>query len=270
MANDAPDWAAAVSYRRQILYPDGVGAQPAGTPSFTIAAAGTFSGNFTLPPGCVSLWIMADAAGLLFTWSLNVTGVTSTIQYFGQPTSPGAKATVPVPTLPFTIQVDRAWDAKVTVAVGGDPTNATSYFVTALFAPTPPGQAGAAQSVTIPTPSLWQAPSARPFRLGVAGITAGTANRIQLIAGVAGQTIRPFYFHVTCEAAVPSNALHLCDGDPNTTGVIIDDLDTAAVTDKMGFYFGSPLTPGNGLFLYTDVNTGAQCHGGGSYSQGIG
>lgn len=135
---------------RQKLYPDGV-AIPVitNTPSFTVGAGATVTKTFTLPAGTVEIRILATASGLLFAYSLLVSGRQTVEQYFGDPNAPGTAVAVPVPTLPFTIPVELDWDTQVDLTVVGDPVRVVSLFVSALTAAEAPGQAGAASSVTV-------------------------------------------------------------------------------------------------------------------------
>lgn len=173
MPNDTPDWTQGPQTFPQALYPEGTTGQAPPTASFTCAANSTVTKRFALPTGATGVTIMATAGGLVFTYQLFVGGHQTNEQYFGDPSAPGSQIAVPVPTLPVNIPVLNDWDTELDVVVIGDASNATSYFVSAVFDRVPPGQAGGSTSVTQPVPSSFQAVN----KTGVAttgGITAGT------------------------------------------------------------------------------------------------
>lgn len=139
---------------RQKLFPDGV-TPPANplTPSFIVAPATAPNFTFTIPTGTVSLRIMATAIGLAFTYQMNITGVNTKVQYFGDLAVPGNNVLVGLPTLPLTIPVGTDWDRQVLINITGDAVQTVDFFISALFAPEAPGQAGDAQSVRVTSPA---------------------------------------------------------------------------------------------------------------------
>lgn len=171
---------------RQKLFPDGVPTPTSAlTPSFVCPANTTVSKTFTLPLGTVAIRILATASGLLFKYNLLVLGHQTVEQYYGNPTAPGATIAVPIPTLPFTIAIENDWDMQLDFTVDGDPTNQINFFVSALSSPEPPGQAGAAQSVTTPVPVAWQAGTASAKFAVV--VNAGATSSI--VASIAGTRV---------------------------------------------------------------------------------
>jgi hypothetical protein len=136
---------------RQKLYPDGVPIPPlASTPSLTILSGGNATVRFTLPAGTVLLRILANASGIFFGYSLLVTGHQSGEQYFGDPNSPGTPLRVFTPTLPLTIPIEFDWDQQLDLTILYDAAAASGkFFMSALFAPEPPGQAGNSQAVNV-------------------------------------------------------------------------------------------------------------------------
>jgi hypothetical protein len=137
---------------RQKLYPDGTAIPPdPATPSLTILSGGNATVRFTLPAGTVLLRVLATAgAGVAFGYSLLVLGHQSGEQYYGLVVTPGSVLRVPNPTLPLTIPVEFDWDQQVDVSITYDAAAASGkFFFSALFAPEPPGQAGASQAVNV-------------------------------------------------------------------------------------------------------------------------
>lgn len=129
-------------------------------PSFAVASGGLSGPQvFTISPGCIALRISATAGGLNFTYDLLVLGSQSAVQYFGSLTAPGHSDVVPNPTLPITIPVNQDWDKQVEILVE-HPTQNVNIYVSELFDVEAPGQAGASQSVSMPSPAPWQAPNA--------------------------------------------------------------------------------------------------------------
>lgn len=110
-----------------------------------------------------------------------------------------------------------------------------------------------AVSLQLANPALWQAPNRLPVRVAN-GLLAGVANRVQLLAGVAGQTIRVFAATLAADAAAAAGGFHLADGDPNAGGTTFDDFEQAnAGGAQPHWYGGSPLATGNGLWLWADA-----------------
>lgn len=148
---------------RQKMYPDGtaVATINAGGPSFSVAP-GFLSAvqTFTLPAGTVAIRLLASSSGNPFLYSLLMVGSQTTEQYYGDPLTPGNTFLVAIPTLPFTVPIERDWDSQVKISVLADSTNVANvdFSISALFAPESPGQAGAAQSIFIPVAAPWQAP----------------------------------------------------------------------------------------------------------------
>lgn len=136
---------------RQKLYPDGVPIPViTNTPSVTIASGGNATVRFTLPTGTVAVRILANASGIFFGYSLLVTGHQSGEQYFGDPNAPGTPLRVFTPTLPLTIPIENDWDTQLDVTILYDVAAASGkFFVSALFAPEPPGQAGVSTAVNL-------------------------------------------------------------------------------------------------------------------------
>lgn len=187
-----PDGQVAVTIPRRKLYPDGVVVPSvASTPSFTVASGGLSGAKvFTLPPGTVSLRVMVTAGGLVFAYSLLALGSQTAEQYYGDPAAPGSSVVVPTPTLPFTIPIENDWDTQIELHVE-QPTQNVNVFVSALFAPEQPGQAGAAQSVTQVTPQAWQTPNAGNG--GGTGLIAAAGN-LTLVPAPGG--VLNTYLHV--------------------------------------------------------------------------
>lgn len=153
---------------RKTLYPIGVtppvGPQIATTPSFTVAASGTVNTSFIIPTGTVAIRVLANSAGLAFSYTLGVIGHQSGQQYFGSPTQPGTTVIVPIPAFPITIPIESDWDTQLDITATAPSTNTgpVSFFISALFSSEQPGQAGAAQQVFVPSstpvsvfPSSW-------------------------------------------------------------------------------------------------------------------
>lgn len=226
---------------RQRLFPNGVTPTPNG-PSFTVNAGQSTSFTFTIPSGTVALRILASAAGLAFTYSLAVVGNTTNEQYYGSTPAPGSPQMVPTPTLPFTIPIEVDWDTQVIVSVTGDPTNQTLYYLSALFAPEQPGQAGAAQSVFSPIPALWQAANKQPVAINANIVGAATA---LIVAAVVGQTIYLFEIELWSDAAAAtlinlqdSSGISIATGRNTGAGHIM----------QMGFH-GAAIVQGRGIQL---------------------
>jgi len=184
---------------RQRLYPDGSPPASATAPSFAVAS-GLLSGAivFTLPVGTVAIRLLVTAGGLLFTYQLLVLGRQSVEQYFGNTGAPGSSVLVPTPTLPITIPIENDWDRQVEIHVEL-PTQNVNVFVSALFAPEPPGQAGASQSVFEPTPAPWQAANLPPFPVNLT-LAAGASTVV--VNAVAGQSVYLFALNRTYDAVV--------------------------------------------------------------------
>lgn len=241
----ALDRQSAAFYNRQKLFPDGVATpvNPA-TPSFTVAAGVTAPFRFTLPAGTVDVRILATAGGLLFGYSLLVLGHQTVEQYYGDPQAPGTPLAVPVPTLPFTIPIERDWDSQLDFTVVGDPAQATSYFLSALFAPETPGQAGASQSVTMPTPQPWQAPTlSAPFS---ANFVAGVA-QVEINA-TAGSTVFVHSIFVVTNAAT-----NVSVQDTTGSGFSQGSAQAAGIALQVD-HKGQPLTRGRGVQIVSLVN----------------
>lgn len=256
MADAAQDFSAApntvgikVSNPRQKLFPDGV-TPPSNplTPSFTVAAGATATQRFTLPSGTTDIRILVSANGLVFTYSLLVTGHQSTVQYFGQDTSPGTPASVPTPTLPFTIPIEIDWDRQIDISLHNTGAFQVSVFFSALFAPEPPGQAGSAQSVIIPTASPWQAAFSS---VGVRATPGALNTDFTIVAGIAGAVI---YIHdVEFNNNTGNNwEIDLWDG-PSVNGIKVADFQMIVMTGVGASPTvhwdgrGRPLTNGNSL-----------------------
>lgn len=99
--------------------------------------------------------------------------------------------------------------------------------------------------------ALWQAANLRPIAIA-ATLTAGTAGRLLLLGGVAGQVI---YMHSASLGfdAAPGNSVSLSDGDPNLTGQNFATFEGASITPQPQEYHGAPLGRGNGLYLWSAV-----------------
>lgn len=241
MPADVPDWSSHDQSFKRALYPDGtVGASPP-TPSFTVAAAATFNGNFTLPDGTSQVRFMATAGGLLFTYSLLITGVQTGEQYWGDPNLPGTPLRPSTPTLPFTVAMDREWDSKIAVQVNGDPTSASTYFVSALFVPEAPGQAGDSQQVSEPRSAPGQvAQSSVSILVNIAGGAAAV-----IVPAVAGQRVYRHGYSIGSDGA---NAVGRMDFE-DTTGVQLGTFAMNATRQQYatGTYSGAPTAVGTGV-----------------------
>lgn len=251
-----PDGQVAVTIPRQKLWPDGVTPVTQSQPSFTVAAGATSPTlTFTLPPGTVQIRVLATAGGLLFQYALLVLGHQTVEQYWGQPTAPGAPATVPTSTLPFTIAVERDWDTQVDLIAVGDPAQATTYYVSALFGVESPGQAGAAQSVIIPTPAAWQYPNQFSQRLaGTFPSTQATAR--ELVVGAPELRVYVTQLSMAWDAVAAGSSFHLVDavhGSPGG-GTIRADLSCSVQNPAPVGPLG-PFTVGNSLYVFCDSGT---------------
>lgn len=249
------------SQPRLKLFPDGTTPPTsATTASFTVAGSSTSATQrFTLPAGTVAIRLLASASGLLFTYSLLVVGNQSGEQYFGSPTSPGSVTPVPTPTLPFTIPVEIDWDTGLSIVVTNTSTNPISFFVSALFAPEAPGQAGSAQSVTMPSPESWQAPNRVPVIINN-NIAAG-ANAV-IIAAATGVTLRIFAVSVGIDAVAAANALLLQD----TAGSNYHVFQTGAIIMNPFWGYAVQWPPGLGLRISNPGAAGVLVRGSVVYS----
>lgn len=237
---------------RTRLYPDGVTPVKSSDPSFLIAAGGSATPRFTLPVGASQIRILATAAGLKFTYQIYVGGHQTVEQYFGDPNAPGSPTPPATPTLPFTIAVENDWDTQLDFSVIGDPSNALNFYVSALTQPETPGQAGASQSVFVPSPALWQAPNLRSIDM-TAVIAAGA--QVQYVTAAAGQVIRLFGMTYTLDVAGGAGTgLSFYDGDPNSGGVRNGGLSESGTGPFEVDGHGAPVTsPGNGFFAKSDT-----------------
>lgn len=202
---------------RQKLFPDGTAIPPSPlTPSYTVGNGATVSNTFTLPAGTVAVRVLVNASGLAFSYSLLVLGHQTVEQYWGSPSAPGSVQAVPTPTLPFTIPIENDWDSQLDFTLTNTSTATLRVFVSALFAPEAPGQAGAAQSVTEPTPANWQAPDQLPVAVN-ATLAAGAAQT--LVAALTGATVRLFDFNFSYDAVVANAFLALQDTSGTNYGI---------------------------------------------------
>jgi len=254
--NPAPNTIALdTSATRQKLFPVGV-TPPTNliTPSFTVASGGTSGAlHFQLPAGTVAVRFLVTALGLLFTYRLMVLGVQSVEQYYGDPAAPGSSLTVPVPTLPLTIPVEIDWDSQIIVQIDA-PTQNINVFVSALFAPEPPGQAGAAQSVVAPSPATWQAPNLAPILINTTVLAGGN---VVILAAVAGQQVRIFSCSIGIDAAV-AGAILLQD----TTGANYHGFETSGpLIPNPLVGLSAPLPVGVGVRLQNPLGANVTCRG---------
>ena len=243
---------------RQRLYPDGSPPATPNAPSFTVAPNTiTSTLTFTLPAGTVSLRILAQSGGVVFRYFLLITGHVTLEQYWGSPTAPGSVQAVPSPTLPFTIPIENDWDSKVDIVCQTPSTNGAtvSVFVSALFAPEFPGQAGAAQSVSLLDPQAWQAPDTAAVFNG-ANVNAG-ATFVMIAAPPATQRIRLHWVYLTSNAgAAAANSWLLDDGLGNRLSA---NSNSAQQDNNPMFnmdFKGFPVSAGNSVRA-TNQNAGA-------------
>lgn len=243
---------------RQALTPQTV-ATTKTPPSFQVASGGLSGAKiFTISPGTIAMRIMVTANGLLFGYRLLVLGRESGVQYFGAESAPGSVAVVPSPTLPITVPVDTEWDQHIEIHVE-NPTQNVDVYVSALNDVEAPGQAGAAQSVIIPTPAPWQAPRACAV---VGAAIAGGANLV-VVAAVASQTVYVFPFQPSIDAAVATGALAAED----TSGVAFYQFNMGSIIMNAFLGAGVPMTAGLGVRLHNLTGGPVTIRGGIPYTQ---
>jgi len=252
---------------RQQLFPAGGPGPTTGTgipTSFQVASGGLSGAKvFSIPTGTAALRIMVTAGGLFFAYNLLVVGSQSVEQYFGNPTAPGSSIAVPTPTLPFTVPIERDWDSQIEIHVE-QPTQNVNVFVSALFAPEAPGQAGTAQSVVIPTPAFWQAPTTSTY-IELATVS-GTSHAIP---ATAGRTIYLFAVELGTDVAAAGGVIYkLAD----TSGFLVGGGRSASIVNNGDFinvnFMGRPMILGAGLDVVFVAGTAANVRGTIAYALG--
>lgn len=109
---------------------------------------------------------------------------------------------------------------------------------------------------TVSTPQPWQAAKKRPANLGGA-LVAGSANAQLVIPGVIiGLNVQTIYLHTLDLdlSATVAGTLFWSDGNPSSGGVTFGSTAMGVGNPGPIPLAGSPLTAGNGLFIWVDTN----------------
>lgn len=262
MSNDMPDFSTVANPGSPVLIQ-----------TVSALAGATTTVDLTVPAGtqAIGYLIRADAGNLL-PQSVSITGDQTKFPYLNVvPTSIAASEVNAVlfgtdTTVTVVMQANASGPSAIDVVSWTTPTamvpqrSHTAPLEVALFRPDGlqvgydnTSIANLGVSSRFANPALWQAANLKPIRVSLP-LTAGAANRQQLLAGVGGQVIRLFGAALAFDTNPGGGAVSLCDGDPNAGGTRVVDFNLSVLAPPPYRGGSDPLTSGNALYIMTDVN----------------